>query len=145
MVQRLLKRQIKAARRYNDRVSDLTIPVDALLGSRALEAGLEAMERIHGRHLAQMSPAEQAEARAHWRAQVEHVLGAARGALAAPLPGEGGRATITFSDAPGETVEVGVVFEPELLDLGDGTVQATPAQMLAMSALESIEDGAQEP
>lgn len=121
-------------------VTEPTVPVDALLSAPALKAGLAAMERIHGRHLLQMSEDEQAHARDHWRDQVEQVLAAARTALAAPPPAQGGRATITLSDAPGDTVEVGVVFEPELVDLGDGTVEATPAQMLAMNALQAIED-----
>lgn len=123
-------------------MTDPTIPIDALLSEPALRAGLGAMERIHGRHLPQMSPEEQAQAQEHWRHQVEEVLAAAREALSS-TPEGGGRATLMFVDAPGETVEVGVVFEPELTDLGDGNVEATPAQMLAMNALQAIEEDLQ--
>ena len=46
------------------------IPVDLILSEASVRAGVGAMERIHGRHLASMTPQEQEEARGHWRAQV---------------------------------------------------------------------------
>jgi hypothetical protein len=97
------------------------------------------MERIHGRHLGQMTAAEQEEARQHWRAQVEDILASVRDAF-----GEGadiadaGRAIISFLDSGEDQVEVGASFVPELRELPGGEVEGTPAQLLALSALESL-------
>jgi hypothetical protein len=115
------------------------IPTDLILSEESVRAGLAAMERIHGRHLGQMTPQEQEEARQHWRAQVEDVLASVRDAL-----GEGaefadaGRAIITFLDSGEDQVEVGASFVPELRELPGGEVEGTPAQLLALSALESL-------
>ena len=54
------------------------IPVDLILSEESVRAGMGAMERIHGRHLSAMNAEEQAQARDHWRAQVEDVLAAVR-------------------------------------------------------------------
>ena len=59
------------------------IPVDLITAEPSVLAGVAAMERIHGRHLADMTPQEQAQAREHWRAQVEQVLLAVRDSHAA--------------------------------------------------------------
>ena len=50
------------------------IPADSLLSEDSVRAGVEALERIHGHHLADMAPEEQAGARAHWREQVQEIL-----------------------------------------------------------------------
>ena len=123
------------------------IPVDLVLSEESVRAGLAAMERIHGRHLGSMNPQEQAEARDHWRAQVEEILADVRDALADDRSGAG-RAVITFLDADTEgQVEVGASFLPELVPLPDDEVEGTPAQLLALSALESLAeiDGEDEP
>lgn len=116
------------------------IPVDLILSEESVRAGLSAMERIHGRHLASMTPEEQEEARSHWRAQVEDILAAVRdqyGGDAASA--QFGRAVITFLDSgPEGQVEVGAAFVPELTELGDGEVEGTAAQLLALAALESL-------
>ena len=115
------------------------IPIDMLLSEESVRAGVGAMERIHGRHLGSMSPEEQEEARAHWRAQVEDVLAAVRDAYGEGAGTEGGRAVITFLDAgPDGQVEVGAAFVPELHELPGGEVEGTAAQLLALSALESL-------
>jgi hypothetical protein len=114
------------------------IPVDLILSEETVRAGLDAMERIHGRHLAGMAPDEQAQAREHWRHQVEEVLSAIRDHLAGDGPGAGGRAVISFTDAGDDQVEVAAAFVPELRELPDGDFEATPAQLLAYSALESL-------
>ena len=114
------------------------IPTDLILSEDSIQAGLAAMEQIHGRHLPQMSPQEQQEARGHWRQQVEQVLAAVREVHASPPQG-GGRALLTFSDAGEEQIDVGVAFDPELREVGD-EVEGTPAQLLALAALESIAD-----
>jgi hypothetical protein len=49
-----------------------------------------------------------------------------------------GRAVISFADAGGDEVQVGASFMPELRELPGGEVEGTPAQLLALSALESL-------
>src|SRR3954447_14257584 len=116
------------------------MPVDAILAEDSVAAGVAAMEQIHGRHLADMNAEEQATARDHWRRQVEEVLAAGRGGAAAPGPGGACAAVITFSDAGEERVDVSVSFQPDLEELSDGQVAGTPAQVLALTALESLSD-----
>jgi hypothetical protein len=121
------------------------IPIDLIAADSSIEAGVAAMERIHGRHLADMSPDEQAQAREHWRAQVEEVLAAVRDTHADAPESDTGRAVLTFVDAGEEQVDVGVTFVPDLRELPNGDVEGTPAQLLALSAIEAIaeadEDG----
>jgi len=117
------------------------IPADSLLTEDSVRAGVAALERIHGHHLADMDPDEQAQARAHWRDQVQEVLVAVHSTLAAP-PAEGrGRAVISFSDGADETIDVSATFQPQLRELGDDQVEGTPAQVLALAALQQLEEG----
>ena len=115
------------------------IPTDLILSEESVRAGLGAMERIHGRHLGQMTAQEQDEARNHWRAQVEDILAAVRDSYSDGTGiADAGRAVITFLDAGDDQVEVGASFIPELRELPGGEVEGTPAQLLALSALESL-------
>ena len=114
------------------------IPTDMILSEQSVRAGLGAMEQIHGRHLGDMSPHEQEQARMHWREQVEQVLAAVREVYVAPPDEDRGYAVITLSDAGEDRIDVGVVFQPDLQELGDGDVEGTPAQVLALAALEAI-------
>ena len=115
------------------------IPTDLILSEESVRAGLAAMERIHGRHLGQMSAQEQDEARQHWREQVEDILAAVRDTYGeGPGVEEAGRAVITFLDSGEDQVEVSAAFVPEPRELPNGEVEATPAQFLALSALESL-------
>jgi hypothetical protein len=116
------------------------LPPDALMSEESIAAGVAALESIHGRHLADMNPDEQAEARDHWRRQVEQVLAAVREALAGPVQPGAGRAVISFTDAGDDRIDVSVAFQPDLEDMGDGQVAGTPAQVLALSALEALGD-----
>jgi hypothetical protein len=118
------------------------IPTDLILSEESVRAGLAAMERIHGRHLGQMNAQEQEEARSHWRAQVEDILAAVRDAYGdgEREVAEAGRAVISFLDSGEDQVEVGASFIPELRELPGGEVEGTPAQLLALSALESLAD-----
>lgn len=116
------------------------IPADAILSEESIAAGVEALERIHGRHLADMTEAEQDEARDHWRQQVEEVLEAVRTVHAGPAVPGAGRAVISFTDAGEDRIDVSVAFRPDLEDMGDGQVAGTPAQVLALSALEALGD-----
>jgi hypothetical protein len=114
------------------------IPTDMILSEQSVRAGLGAMERIHGRHLGDMSPDEQEQARGHWREQVEQVLAAVREVYVAAPTDDRGYAVITLSDAGDDRIDVGVVFQPDLQELGDDEVEGTPAQVLALAALEAI-------
>ena len=114
------------------------IPIDMILSEQSVRAGLGAMERIHGRHLGDMSPQEQEQARNHWREQVEQVLADVRDAYVEPPSEERGYAVITLSDAGDDRVDLGVVFQPDLHELDNGDVEGTPAQVLALAALEAI-------
>ena len=117
------------------------IPADSLLAEDSVQAGVAALERIHGHHLADMQPGERDQARAHWREQVQEVLVAVHGTLASP-PTEGrGRAVISFSDGEGETIDVSATFQPQLRELGPEEVEGTPAQVLALAALQQLDDG----
>ena len=120
------------------------VPPDALMSEDSIAAGVTALESIHGRHLADMTPDEQAEARDHWRRQVEQVLAAVRDALAGPTDPGAGRAVISFTDAGEDRIDVSVAFQPDLEDVGDGQVAGTPAQVLALTALEALGDDDEE-
>jgi hypothetical protein len=121
------------------------IPIDMILSEQSVRAGLGAMERIHGRHLGDMSPSEQEQARTHWREQVEQVLAEVRDVYVEPPSEDRGYAVITLSDAGDDRIDVGVVFQPDLHELGDGDVEGTPAQVLALAALEAIAAEGEDP
>jgi hypothetical protein len=121
------------------------IPTDMILSEQSVRAGLEAMQSIHGRHLGDMSPQEQEQARTHWREQVEQVLAAVREVYVEPPTDDRGYAVITLSDAGDDRIDVGVVFQPDLHELGDGDVEGTPAQVLALAALEAIASEGEDP
>jgi hypothetical protein len=125
----------------------VTVDADALLGSRAVEAGVAALAARNQHHLATMGPDEQVEAANTWRELAVEVLSAVRQALAPEVAGEpiegGGRAVIVLEDSGGDEVNVHVTFAPQLEEMPDGAIAGTPAQLAAMSILESItaEDG----
>jgi hypothetical protein len=117
-----------------------TIETDALLGTRAVEAGVAALAGRNQHHLAGMAADEQVEAANHWRELAVEVLSAAREALSggAGVPEGAGRAVIVLEDSGGEEVNVHVTFAPQLEEMSDGSIAGTPAQLAAMSLLESI-------
>jgi hypothetical protein len=120
------------------------IPADTILSEDSVRAGIAALERIHGHHLTEMDPDEQANARAHWREQVQEVLVAVHGVLAG-APGDGrGRAVIAFSDGADETIDVSATFQPQLRELGEDQVEGTPAQVLALTALQHLDQEEQQ-
>jgi hypothetical protein len=119
----------------------VTVEADALLGTRAVEAGVNALAARNQHHLASMGPEEQAEAANHWRELTVEVLSAARIALspeAGAVPEGAGRAVIVLEDAGGDEVSVHVTFAPQLEELPDGAIAGTPAQLAAMSLLEAM-------
>jgi hypothetical protein len=116
------------------------LPPDAILSDESISAGVDALERIHGRHLGDMTAEEQADARDHWREQVEQILTAVHGLQVEGPPPGAGRAVISFTDAGEDQIDVRVAFQPDLEDMGDGEVAGTPAQVLALSALEALGD-----
>jgi hypothetical protein len=116
------------------------LPPDAILSEESIAAGVGALEQIHGGHLADMTADEQDEARDHWRRQVEQVLTAVRDLHAEPIANGAGRAVISFTDAGEDRIDVSVAFQPDLEDMGDGQVAGTPAQVLALTALEALSE-----
>jgi hypothetical protein len=123
-----------------------TIEADALLGTRAVEAGVAALAGRNQHHLQAMAPDEQVDAANHWRELAVEVLSAAREALSGGtgVPEGAGRAVIVLEDSGGEEVNVHVTFAPQLEELSDGSIAGTPAQLAAMSLLESIAGEAEE-
>jgi hypothetical protein len=117
-----------------------TIETDALLGTRAVEAGVAALAGRNQHHLADMAAEEQVDAANHWRELAVEVLSAAREALSGGtgIPEGAGRAVIVLEDSGGEEVNVHVTFAPQLEEMSDGSIAGTPAQLAAMSLLESI-------
>jgi hypothetical protein len=123
-----------------------TIETDALLGTRAVEAGVAALAGRNQHHLADMAAEEQVEAANHWRELAVEVLSAAREALSGGtgIPEGAGRAVIVLEDSGGEEVNVHVTFAPQLEEMSDGSIAGTPAQLAAMSLLESIAGDAED-
>jgi hypothetical protein len=123
-----------------------TIETDALLGTRAVEAGVAALAGRNQHHLAGMAAEEQVEAAKHWRELAVEVLSAAREALSGGtgVPEGAGRAVIVLEDSGGEEVNVHVTFAPQLEEMSDGSIAGTPAQLAAMSLLESIAGDAED-
>jgi hypothetical protein len=119
----------------------IQVDADALLSGTAVEAGVTALANRNQHHLADMDENERENAVGHWRELAVEVLNAARASLVgdqdAGIEG-GGRAVVVFEDAGNEEVAVHVTFAPQLEDLGDGSVAGTPAQLAAMSFLESL-------
>jgi len=116
------------------------LPPDAILSDESISAGVAALEQIHGRHLGDMTAEEQADARDHWREQVEQILTAVHRLQVEGPPEGAGRAVISFTDAGDDQIDVRVAFQPDLEDMGNGEVAGTPAQVLALSALEALGD-----
>jgi len=115
------------------------IPVGELLSEQSVAAATGAFERLHGHHLSSMSPDEQAEARAVWREQAEVVLGAVQAALSGAPDRDGGWASITLIDVGDDGVDVAADFHPDLREVGPDQVEGTPAQILALAALDAIQ------
>jgi hypothetical protein len=112
---------------------------DDLLAGPAVEAAVAALAERNHHHLEQMSGAERADALEHWRELAITVLTAARSATGVGTEDPGhGRATIVLEDAGGQEVTVHATFWPEMQDLGDGEIAATPAQVAALELLEQL-------
>lgn len=117
---------------------------DDLLGDAPLGAAVAALAERNRHHLAQMSDAERRDALAHWRELAISVLTAAGAALGSvePLAADDedapGRAVIVFEDSGDDEIAIHLSFFPELDDLGDGEVAATPAQAAALELLDGM-------
>jgi hypothetical protein len=124
---------------------------DDLLTDATLNAAVSALASRNAHHLQDMTPAEQAEAAGHWRALAMDVLVAVRATVTNPEIGtapvdEGGpgRAVIVLEDSGEEEINVHVAFHPELQDMGGDQVAGTPAQITAVSMLDTLGDDAGE-
>lgn len=118
---------------------------DDLLTDATLNAAVAALASRNAHHLQGMTPTEQAEAAGHWRSLAMDVLVAVRATVTSPElggapPEEGGpgRAVIVLEDAGEEEINVHVAFHPELQDMGDDQVAGTPAQITAVSMLDTL-------
>lgn len=123
------------------------IEADAMLGTIAVEAGVEALVLRNRHHLESMEPEEQQNALGHWRELAVDVLSAARTSLVndGTTDDEGvGRAVIVFEDQGEDEVAVHVTFSPQLEEMEDGAIAGTPAQITAMSLLDQMAQGADE-
>ena len=130
-----------------DADEDRSIEPDALLGTHAVEAGVGALVARNRHHLDEMQPDEQENALGHWREITVEVLSAARNALTnadADGDDEVGRALIVFEDQGEDEVAVHVTFTPQLQELEDGSIAGTPAQITAMSLLDTMAQAADE-
>ena len=130
-----------------DADEDRSIEPDALLGTHAVEAGVGALVARNRHHLEEMQPDEQENALGHWREITVEVLSAARNALTnadADGDDEVGRALIVFEDQGEDEVAVHVTFTPQLQELEDGSIAGTPAQITAMSLLDTMAQAADE-
>jgi hypothetical protein len=117
---------------------------DDLLAGPAVEAAVAALAERNHHHLEQMSDTERADALEHWRELAITVLTAARSAAGTADTADAdpthphGRATIVLEDSGGQEVTVHATFWPEMQDLGDGEIAATPAQVAALELLEQL-------
>ena len=118
----------------------IQVALDAITSEEAISAGVAALERIHGHHLAELSPEEQVDARNHWRRQVEETLAAVYGLYGAPPPPHTGRAVLWFTDAADGRVHISATFQPQLRQLADDQVSGTPAQIRALIAYEAARE-----
>jgi hypothetical protein len=121
---------------------------DDLLAGAPLEAAVAALAERNQHHLEQMNAAEREDAIGHWRQLALTVLTAAGAALdddEEPVPAQGGRAVIVLEDAGSEEIAVHASFYPQLEDLGDGDVGATPAQAAALELLDGLSDDDEPP
>ncbi len=116
-----------------------------LLGDAPLAAAIAALAERNRHHLDAMTETERNEALGHWGELAVTVLTAAtaagadrEGETAAAGDEVPGRAVIVFEDAGGDDVTVHASFFPQLEDLGNGEVAATPAQATALELLNEM-------
>ena len=119
---------------------------DLLLTDLALDAAVGALARRNHQYFDAMSDLERSQAVDTWRELATDVLAAVRATVASesadapPATAVGGRAVIVFEDAGEEDVAVHVAFHPDLEEIGPEEVAGTPAQLVALSLLEQLND-----
>jgi hypothetical protein len=120
-------------------------PVDstALLGPTVIEAAIGALAQRNQHHFEQMDEAERAQAVETWRGIAGDVLAAAHHALFSGQP-QPNRAVLVFEDGGGEEIAVHASFTPQLQDMGEGQVAGSPAQITALTLLESLQNQGEE-
>jgi hypothetical protein len=114
---------------------------DDLLGEAPVRAAVAALADRNRHHLEQMTDAERDQALTHWHELAVAVLAAAGAAVhdePEPVGEPPGRAVIVFEDTDEDEIAIHLSFFPQLDDLGDGEVAATPAQAAALDLLEGM-------
>jgi hypothetical protein len=120
-------------------------PVDstALLGPTVIEAAVGALAQRNQHHFEQMDETEREQAVETWRGIAGDVLAAAHHALFSGQP-QPNRAVLVFEDGGGEEIAVHASFTPQLQDMGEGQVAGSPAQITALTLLESLQNQGEE-
>jgi hypothetical protein len=120
-------------------------PVDstALLGPTVIEAGVGALAQRNQHHFEQMDEGERAQALETWRELAGDLLAAAHNALFSGQP-QPNRAILVFEDGGTEEIAVHASFTPQLQDMGEGQVAGSPAQITALSLLETLQSQGEE-
>jgi len=120
-------------------------PVDstALLGPTVIEAAVGALAQRNQHHLQDMDDAERTQALETWRGLAGDVLAAAHNALFGGVP-QPNRAILVFEDGGTEEIAVHASFTPQLQDMGEGQVAGSPAQITALSLLETLQSQGEE-
>ena len=120
-------------------------PVDstALLGPTVIEAGVGALAQRNQHHFEQMDEGERVQALETWRELAGDVLAAAHNALFSGQP-QPNRAILVFEDGGTEEIAVHASFTPQLQDMGEGQVAGSPAQITALSLLETLQNQGEE-
>ena len=120
-------------------------PVDstALLGPTVIEAGVGALAQRNQHHFEQMDEGERVQALETWRELAGDVLAAAHNAMFSGQP-QPNRAILVFEDGGTEEIAVHASFTPQLQDMGEGQVAGSPAQITALSLLETLQNQGEE-
>ena len=119
---------------------------DLLLTDAALDAAVGALARRNHHHFDAMSDAERSQAIDTWRELATDVLVAVRSTLASesseapPATATGGRAVLVFEDTGEEDVAIHAAFHPDLEEIGPEEFAGTPAQLVAVSLIEQLND-----
>jgi hypothetical protein len=128
------------------------IDPDQLFSDAALDAAVSALADRNAHHLDAMTDEERDSALHHWRDLSMTVFTAARATIAAdiddpeslPIGGEvddgNGRAVIVLEDSGADQFTVHAALFPPPIQVSDDELSGTPAQLIALTLLNSLEE-----